>query len=153
MRRVIILVAVIAVGEIQAGCKAKSQADHFPQVQSLVKDRIGKETRWNRGSAEDKEVEEAIRRMLARELTADDVVQIALLNNRHLQATYEDLGVAQGELVQAGMLKNPLFHGNIGWIEAGGVKKAKASGGAPLGRAGRAGKSPPRALFVPGGGG
>jgi cobalt-zinc-cadmium efflux system outer membrane protein len=31
------------------------------------------------------------------------------LNNRDLQATYSDLGVAQADLVQAGLLKNPVF--------------------------------------------
>ena len=32
-----------------------------------------------------------------------------LLNNRNLQATFEDLGIAQADLVQAGLLKNPVF--------------------------------------------
>ena len=32
-----------------------------------------------------------------------------LLNNRHLQATFEDLGIAQADFVQSGLLKNPVF--------------------------------------------
>jgi outer membrane protein, heavy metal efflux system len=36
-------------------------------------------------------------------------VQIALLNNRELQAVYSELGVAQADLVQAGLLSNPIF--------------------------------------------
>ena len=36
---------------------------------------------------------------------------MALLNNPTLRATYEDLGVAQADLVQAGLLRNPVFSG------------------------------------------
>jgi outer membrane protein TolC len=42
-------------------------------------------------------------------LTADDAVQIALLNNRGLQSTYWNVGIAEADLVQAGRLKNPSF--------------------------------------------
>ena len=42
-------------------------------------------------------------------LTADEAVQVALLNSRELQALYSDLGVAQADLVQAGLLRNPIF--------------------------------------------
>ena len=40
-------------------------------------------------------------------------MQIALLNNRELQAVYEELNIAQSDLVQAGLLKNPVFSGDI----------------------------------------
>jgi outer membrane protein, heavy metal efflux system len=46
---------------------------------------------------------------LSRPLTPDSAVQIALLNNHNLQATYEELGVAQADLVEAGLLRNPIF--------------------------------------------
>jgi cobalt-zinc-cadmium efflux system outer membrane protein len=42
-------------------------------------------------------------------LTADDAVQIALLSNRELQALYAEVGVAQADLVQAGLYKNPIL--------------------------------------------
>jgi cobalt-zinc-cadmium efflux system outer membrane protein len=51
--------------------------------------------------------------MMRKPLSADEAVQIALLNNRMLQATYEDLGVAQADLVQAGLLKNPVFSAGV----------------------------------------
>ncbi len=34
---------------------------------------------------------------------------MALLNNRHLQADYAELGIAEADLVQAGRLSNPVF--------------------------------------------
>jgi cobalt-zinc-cadmium efflux system outer membrane protein len=42
-------------------------------------------------------------------LSADDAVQIAMLNNRDLQAIYTELGVAQADLVQAGLFRNPIL--------------------------------------------
>ncbi len=42
-------------------------------------------------------------------MTASSTVQIALLNNHKLQATYEELGIAQADLVEAGLLRNPIF--------------------------------------------
>src|SRR4030095_7063748 len=42
-------------------------------------------------------------------LPSDDGVQIALLNNRELQALYSDREVAKADLVQAGLLSNPIF--------------------------------------------
>lgn len=51
----------------------------------------------------------AVRSLLGKDLTAYDAVQLALLNNLSLQATYQDLGIAQADLVQAGLLKNPVL--------------------------------------------
>ena len=45
--------------------------------------------------------------LLARPLSADDAVQIALLNNRGLQAAFFDLDIAQADLEGAGRLPNP----------------------------------------------
>ena len=53
--------------------------------------------------------------LLADSLSADAAVQVALLNSPWLQAIYEDLGVAQAQLVQAGPLSNPVFGGRALW--------------------------------------
>ena len=42
-------------------------------------------------------------------LSVDDAVQVALFNNRGLQATFQELGIAEADLVQAGRLPNPGF--------------------------------------------
>ena len=78
-------------------------------VQKLVAERTGKRIAWNRGAEPDKQMDAYIQDALQKELSADEVVQIALLNNRILQASYEDMGVAQADLIQAGLLKNPVF--------------------------------------------
>ncbi len=48
-----------------------------------------------------------IDRLIKRPLTADAAVQIALLNNRGLQAAYNDLGIADAVRVQQSMPPNP----------------------------------------------
>ena len=104
-----------------AGCAAVQKDVEFPAVQTAVEERTGYRVRWNTGAEGDRAVREAVASMLARELTVDDAVQIALLNNRRLQAVYEDLGVAQAELVAAGLLKNPVFDGVVRFTEGGGT--------------------------------
>ncbi|HLM72085.1 MAG TPA: TolC family protein [Polyangiaceae bacterium] len=48
-----------------------------------------------------------VRGMLARPLTADAAVRIAMLNNRELRAALREIGVARGHLLQAGLFPNP----------------------------------------------
>ena len=47
--------------------------------------------------------------LLAQPLTPNSVVQIALLNNRGLQAAFAELGVAEADYVQSGRMRNPGF--------------------------------------------
>jgi cobalt-zinc-cadmium efflux system outer membrane protein len=100
-----------------AGCAATVPEDAgFADVERVIAERIPQHrVVWDRGSGEDLAVQAAVRELLADELTPDEAVQIALLNNRGLQATYEDLGIAQADLVQAGLLSNPVFSAKARW--------------------------------------
>lgn len=64
---------------------------------------------WDQGGDDDARVKDAIRKLLSAELSVDSAVQIALLNNPTLIATYEELSIAQADVVQAGLMKNPVF--------------------------------------------
>ena len=111
------LVAVLALG----GCARRAQDSGFADVQKLVSDRGGYRLAWDTGSNADVRTAEAVRGLLSHgELSADDAVQVALLNNRSLKAIYEQLGVAQADLVQAGLLRNPVFDAEIKFAEGGG---------------------------------
>lgn len=103
------LAASLAIASVLTGCTVPRDAG-FTDVSELTQERLGRRVDWNRGSPQDQEARQAIEELLDEPLTADAAVQVALLNNRRLQATYEDLGVAQAQLVQAGLLKNPVFH-------------------------------------------
>src|SRR5205823_6292649 len=78
-------------------------------VSGTILSRTGKRVQWNRGTAQDGDAERYVRAQLRRQLTPNSAVQIALLNNHELQATYEEIGFAQADLIEAGLLKNPLF--------------------------------------------
>jgi outer membrane protein TolC len=73
-----------------------------------VSERTEKDARWVRSDDDAEQVRAAVKKTLATALSADAAVQIALLNNRGLQATYAELGIAEADLVQAGRLRNPV---------------------------------------------
>ena len=98
---------LLAVG--LAGCAHVDPNPAFADLANTVGLRTGKRVQWIRGGPEDAQAQAAVASLLSRPLTADAAVQIALLNNRNLQATYEDLGIAQADLVEAGLLRNPVF--------------------------------------------
>ena len=91
------------------GCASVNLSAGFPEVSTAVEERSAARIVWNRGTELDQEAAEKLRTLLQRKLTADDAVQIALLNNRDLQAVYTELGVAQADLVQAGLFRNPIL--------------------------------------------
>jgi cobalt-zinc-cadmium efflux system outer membrane protein len=57
-------------------------------------------------------VASTVRELLGEELTVDRAVRIALLNNRALQATLQDLGIARAEAIQVSLIQNPVFSGH-----------------------------------------
>ncbi|MBB6251018.1 TolC family protein [Nitrospirillum iridis] len=92
-----------------AGCATVPPEAGFPDVRQQLADRVPQRLSWNRDSAADDAAAQAVQALLAQPLTADGAVQVALLGNPGLQAMYEDLGVAQADLVQAGLLRNPVL--------------------------------------------
>ena len=106
------LVCTLIAAALLAGCGPVPD-NRFRQVQSLTADRLGQRVEWNGHTTDDQEVDRSLDQLLAQPLTAQAAVQIALLNNHKLQVTFEDLGIAQADLVQAGLLKNPVLDLNI----------------------------------------
>lgn len=82
-------------------------------VASIVDSRIDKCVQWNQTCHEDADVICAIEWMLNDELTIDTAVQIALLNNPEIQATFEEIGISHADLVEAGLFRNPVFDGYV----------------------------------------
>jgi cobalt-zinc-cadmium efflux system outer membrane protein len=109
------------------GCATFDQRAGFSDVSETVEARSGKRVVWNLGTELDAQVAEEVRALLEGTLTADEAVQVALLNNRELQALYAELGVAQADLVQAGLLSNPVFDGDVFFQVAGGPARLDLS--------------------------
>ena len=99
-----------------AGCGSTSAQPAFKDVAQNVEARSGHKVRWDQDTEADKEATQAIDRLLAGDLTGDAAVQVALLNNPALRGKLEELAIAQADLVQAGLLKNPVFtFGSTAW--------------------------------------
>ena len=101
--------AAIAVAAFLAGCTTFSPDGGFDEVRKLASERIGQNVSWQRTDEDAQSAAATVRELLARPLSADDAVQIALLNNPGLQAAYADLGIAEADVVQAGRIGNPRF--------------------------------------------
>lgn len=86
-----------------------ARRDSVEDLQTAVQGRIGKRVEWRKDAAADEEISRTVHALLRGTLTADRAVQVALLNNRELQATFEEIGVANADLTDAGLLKNPSF--------------------------------------------
>jgi len=105
LRRIAVAAGMVFLG----GCATFSSDGGFGTVQTAARERLGKEARWVKDERETAAVTSELSRLLAKPLSADDAVQIALVNNRGLQATYAELGIAEADLVQAGRMTNPHF--------------------------------------------
>ena len=105
------LPALIVSAAVLAGCASFSPDGGFAAVEKTARDRLGKDVQvqWARSDADQDSIAKRVGELLSRPLTVDDAVQVALLNNRGLQATFQDLGISEAEVVQAGRLPNPGF--------------------------------------------
>jgi outer membrane protein TolC len=92
-----------------AGCASFSQDGGMGKVSDLTKERIGQTVQWQRSQAESDAAGARSKELLAQPLTPDAAVELALLNNRGLQANLADLGISEADLVQAGRPRNPLL--------------------------------------------
>lgn len=91
-----------------SGCASFSTDGGFNDVGSMTRDRVGGAVQ--RGSVESSaQIATRVDQLVAALLTVESAVELALLNNRGLQADLAELGIAETEFVQAGRLRNPGF--------------------------------------------
>jgi len=91
------------------GCASIGPDGGFGVIEQTAKQRLGKDLRWSRSEADRAMVDRRVATLLAQPLSTDDAVQLALLNNRGLQAAMHELGIGAADLAQAGRLPNPGF--------------------------------------------
>src|SRR5262249_2768753 len=78
-------------------------------VTTIAQQELNKDAAAIRSPEEAEAAGARARRLLGRPLTADAAVQIALLNNRGLQAAYDELAIADAERVGQSLPPNPTF--------------------------------------------
>ena len=103
------IVLPLALTLVATGCASINPQAGFTEVSTDVEQRIGNRVHWYTGSPEDAQAKQSIQDLLSEPLTVESAVQISLLNNHALQAEYANLGISQADLVQAGLLKNPIL--------------------------------------------
>lgn len=106
---------------IAAGCTKISPPDDG-YVSSVVGKRLDKQVEWRQGYCQDDRVRFIVQSLLEKEMSAEAVIQVALLNNPKIQATFEELGIAQADLVEAGLLSNPSFEIEVRYPNQGALK-------------------------------
>ena len=92
-----------------AGCQTFLQDGGMWLPAEIAGRHLNKEVVAIRTEDEAAAAQARVGRLVRRPLTAEAAVQIALLNNRGLQAAYNDLGIAEAVRVQQSLPPNPRF--------------------------------------------
>jgi len=100
-----------------AGCATLADSG-LDGMKSAVAERIPAEVAVLADAESSAEAQRKVSALRERALTADAAVQIALLNNRDLQAAYNALGIAQARRLRASLPSNPTF--SISRVSGGG---------------------------------
>jgi outer membrane protein TolC len=103
------LTTAAAAALVLAGCASFSPDGGMGKVSELTKERTGQAVAMQRSQQDADSAGVRVEEILQQPLTADTAVELALLNNRGLQASFRQLGIAEADLVQAGRLRNPIF--------------------------------------------
>lgn len=114
-------IPLLVVAALLSGCASIDKAKGHSEVSDLVDKRTGRKTGWAEGSPGAAALDQQIDKLLEGGLTREKVMALALLNNKELQGTYEELGVSQADMVQAGLLANPSLSGSVGFPAAEGI--------------------------------
>ena len=99
----------IASALLLSACQTWSPDGGMSVVADIVDHDLNKDVVALRTPEETQAARARVRALLRRTLTADAAVRIAFLNNRGLQAAYNELGLAEAAMVQASLPSNPTF--------------------------------------------
>ncbi len=92
-----------------SGCAAFSPDSGMGVVADATGESLGKQVAFVRTADDAEQAHATVRQLLARSLSADAAVQVALLNNKGLQAAYNELALAETDLIEQSLPPNPTF--------------------------------------------
>ena len=108
IRRPFFFLGITALAAVTlAGCQTFSPDGGMSLPAEIAGQHLNKEVVAIRTEGEATAARAEIERLLKRPLTAETAVQIALLNNRGLQAAYNELGIAEAVQIQQSLPPNP----------------------------------------------
>ena len=106
MNRLVVLAIVLS-----SACASVPRDAGMSDIRQTISERTNQTVEWKvePSTADDPR----IRDLFQGELTADKAVAVAIANNPRLQATLAELGIARADLLQASIVRNPLFEVEI----------------------------------------
>ena len=113
MIRLRTVAAVAFFPAILTGCASVPRDSGFSDVRRAVIQETRQTVEWDPSRPILQPDDSAVAGLLQDELTPDRAVQVAFANNRDLQATLEELGLARAELIAASTIRNPLLHAEV----------------------------------------
>ncbi len=107
--------ALVLASSLITGCASTKASGPRGELSDLLEERLGVADVVTPEQDEEarKRVRSRMDALLSAPLTRDAALELALLNNHALAADMESLGVAQAELVEAGLLENPTIGGDL----------------------------------------
>lgn len=120
MHRTLWLALLGALVAGSAGCRSASEGSPAGDVAHVREDVVRRTGAVHVASGGDETaVRAACLDLLSRPLTEENAVKVALLDNASVRAAYERLGIARADLLQAGLLSNPVFSASAKVFSAG----------------------------------
>jgi outer membrane protein TolC len=112
--KLLILSSVI----LLSGCATFSKDGGLDGVKQITQRSVKQDIAWPKSKDEQSAINQRVAELRKQKLDVESAVQIALLNNKGLQASLYELGIAESDVIQAGRLPNPRF--SMFWARNGG---------------------------------
>lgn len=106
------------------GCATVDPRADMDRTSQHLKHAIGTETLYRQD--DHAVIDQRIADLTAGGLTADEAVQVALLNNPRLQTTVYRLGISRADFVQSELFTNPSLSFSLRWPDGGGLTNLQA---------------------------
>lgn len=115
MRRIICTIGLFPLFLSLIGCSTNPVDRNIGRVQDTVSQRAGASPAWPTTAQGRAIIDQRVAELLQGPLDSDQAVAIALLNNRMLRVELAQLGFAESDYVEAGLLENPKISAGIGF--------------------------------------
>ena len=113
MRKAFRALAILAPVLLASGCASVPRDAGVGEVNRIVEQRTGHRLDWQPGQPIVALDEQQLEARLQGAPSVDQALELALANNRDLQATLEELGLARADLIAARTVRNPIIDGEI----------------------------------------
>ncbi len=112
---------ILVVACFLSGCVSfhKEVAEDQAQIEQMFQSRLGVKHHIPTAAEDDGALAAEVCPLLEGGLTEEKAIKIAFLNNRGIRTEFEMLGIARADLVQAGLLTNPVFDANAKFFRSG----------------------------------